>query len=132
MMGFANKMAQHYIMRFLNKAYGQFKLINKFKLAKRRVKKSVQQFKNHCRKKKEAYERLAMVFYEELEGIKSWEDRVICDVRPHVDFIISENMDVYNKENVDKVLNRYIDYELLDFSISKVTPVCLILLMNQY
>jgi hypothetical protein len=82
-------------------------------------------FQNHVRKKKECYERLAMVFYEELENVQQWEQRIHIDKRPHTDFKISDNMDLFEREYVDKVINRYIDYEFLDFSIKRLcdTPV---------
>jgi hypothetical protein len=121
MLKFAEKMSGKYLMRFFDKMHKNTKLIQKFKLAKMRVKRSIEMFKNHCKKKQEAYDRLAMVFYEELEKVENWEQKIVVDSRGGIDFKLSENMDLYSTDYVNTVINRYIDYEFLDFSIKKIS-----------
>ena len=118
---FAEKMSGRFLNKYLLSIHKHITQVNKFRKMKFKVINWIRKIRNHCQKKKEAVERLSMVFYEEFENLKSWQGSISLDQWPAVEFKISNNMEIYKKEIVNEVIGRYVDYEFVQFLIKRVT-----------
>lgn len=91
-------------------------LLNSIKTATKRIKHTITQFRAHCERKRDAFQRLSMLFYEELQNVSKWETKIDPGFSAAEQFTISHNLGLYTESYVTQVLERYIDYEFLEYS----------------
>lgn len=109
-------LSRRYISIFCKEVTKKQNIFNRLAKTRKRILHTINRFRGHCERKKEAYQRLRMVFYEELENVSKWENKLDPGFTVHEPFVISHNMGFFREEYVNKVLNRYIDYEFVEYS----------------